>query len=488
MHFASAPITRIAIAAVLLTACASATQRTYVAPTSRSVVSKTEVSNGEPVHHLIYVENHSTVPITVFGVRLTECENVKAQCATRQLNLHVGPGERELALRVEPGNRMQGFTYQFNFSWHPDSSSASALAALADGGSEEARARLAEVRRADSLLRLDQGTHYNELSRDDFAAIASRAASLRADPDSLVLVPGERATVERIRLLVVDAQGTVLGRTHWFGFRVPSTSAVQFLPPDILEAHAPGRSVVHFSLPDAAQALLPHPLAGLDYVVVSGFPDDPHAPRFLGVAVDADSKAPLPCARVALEDSAQNVMASARTSATGEFLLHAPRPGTYRVLVESYGWAPVYGPSELASADETKEHQYTVQFVDQMIARRGSTLDELQHAYPAAVRTASLSSRRTSATVVPAVTIGGSASMPVLGIVSRARPGTAWIQFVVDSTGAVDPARVLFPGGMESAAIASVKAMLPRVRFSPARERGTPTCELVRMQVSFSAR
>jgi hypothetical protein len=30
--------------------------------------------------------------------------------------------------------------------------------------------------------------------------------------------------------------------------------------------------------------------------------------------------------------------------------------------------------------------------------------------------------------------------------------------------------------------------VLPRVRFSPAREKGTPVCEMLRMQVNFSPR
>jgi hypothetical protein len=473
--------------AVLLSGCASAPQRTYVAPTNQTVVSTTEVSQGDAAYHLVYIDNRSTVPVTVFGMRLTGCENVKIQCGARVSSLHIGAGARQLALRIEPANRAQGFTYAFGFSWHPDSSSTAALAALAEGGSEAARTRLAAMQHADSLERAETGVHYNELSREDFAAIAPRAAALRADPDSLLLVPGEQTTVDRIHLLVVDAQGVVLGRTHWMGFRAPAAGAVQFTPPNILRAQAPGRTIVHFSLAEAAQRLLPHPLNDVDYPVVSSFPPDPHAPTFAGVAVDGDSKTPLSCARVALEDSAQNVMATARTSRTGEFLLLAPRPGTYRVRVESYGWAPVYGPDELAAADEMKQHQYSVRFVDQMIERRSMNPDEPQHAYPTAVRTASLGATRGSRAVVPAVTLGGSPSLPILGIVSRARPGTVWVQFVVDSTGAVDPAAVQYPAGLEPAAIASVKAMLPRVRFAPAREGGRPTCELLRLQVSFSA-
>jgi hypothetical protein len=38
------------------------------------------------------------------------------------------------------------------------------------------------------------------------------------------------------------------------------------------------------------------------------------------------------------------------------------------------------------------------------------------------------------------------------------------------------------------AAATSVRSVLPRIRFSPARVAGTPVCELLRMQVSFTKR
>jgi len=47
------------------------------------------------------------------------------------------------------------------------------------------------------------------------------------------------------------------------------------------------------------------------------YPGDPHAPTFSGVAVDADRRTPLACADVALEDSAENVVARGRTGGSG---------------------------------------------------------------------------------------------------------------------------------------------------------------------------
>jgi hypothetical protein len=63
-----------------------------------------------------------------------------------------------------------------------------------------------------------------------------------------------------------------------------------------------------------------------------------------------------------------------------------------------------------------------------------------------------------------------------------------WMQFVVDSTGQVDSKSIILPLGTDQRALTSVTQVLPRVRFSPARDEGKPVCELLRMQVNFSNR
>jgi len=266
---------------------------------------------------------------------------------------------------------------------------------------------------------------------------------------------------------------------------------VQFVPPDNLIARRPGRVMLRFSLADEAQKLLANPVGDIEYAVVAAYPPDPHAPVFEGLAVDADTKKPLACARVALEDSAQNVVVRDRTGPTGTFVLVAPRPGTYRVRVETFGWAPAYGPSELANADEAKQHEYAVRFTEQLLVSRfNRDADDIEHARPTAVATQPLGTgakRGASTPIVQAVTLSGSESMPILGIVGRTPPGTLWMQFVVDSTGRVDLASVLLPPDADARAAASVASVLPRVRFSPARDAGKPACELLRMQVNFSA-
>lgn len=486
-----------AAVALLLLGCAQTAQRPYVAPTHETVFSTTEERGGIPPAHLFFVENRSTVAVRVFSINLTNCENVKQSCGQHSMNLRVGPGERQLAARVEASDPERAFGYNFGFSWHADSAGINALNALAANGDEQARTRLAAIQRSDSLQRDPRGPHFNELSRSDFAALSGRARSLRVSPDSLVLTPGTRADLQQVHLLLLDSMGVVLGQTQWVRYQVPGGAAVGFLAPSTLVARTPGRAIVRFRLSDEAQQILTQlPADDVDYPVIVAFPVDPHAPVFEGVTVDADSRKPLGCARVALEDSLQNTVATGRTDARGLFVLHAPRPGTYAVRVEAFGWAPVTGPLESAQPDESKQHVYPVRFTDQLLMSPVFASEDVQPAYPTGVtadatRAASagpLKRNRTTKAVIWSAQLRGSASMPILHIVGNAPPGTWWLQFTVDSAGHVDPASIVSPRGMDNIAASSVDIILPHVRFSPAREGRQPICELKRMQVNFSPR
>ncbi|MFL5607890.1 MAG: carboxypeptidase-like regulatory domain-containing protein [Gemmatimonadaceae bacterium] len=488
--FRAVPV--LAIAALLLAGCASTTQRAYVAPTFATIISTTEERQGNPPVHLIYVRNQSTVPVVVFSTSLSSCENVKGQCSVRPANVRIGPGQSQVILRVQPDNTVQGFSYRSGFSWRADSSDLTALSALAATGEASSQQKLSAIQRADSLRRAERGPHVNELTRDDFTVLAGKAVAIRGYPDSLLLAPGEKASLNDIRLLVLDDAGTVLGATRWVRWQTPSNRSVQFTPPETFLAQSPGRAIVRFRLADEAQTKLGREIPEISYPIVVAYAPDPNAPIFAGIATDADSHAPLGCTRVALEDSVQNVVASDRTSRAGTYYLSAPRPGTYRVRIDAYGWAPVYGPAELASSGEQKQAQLAVRFSDQLLMTRpGMDEEEFRHASPAAVSTLPFGGGARGASAVPvvsAVTLGGSASTPVLGIVGSAPAGNSFVQFVVDSTGRVDIASVQVPMDAGKAAAASVRAVLPRVRFSPARAAGKPVCELLRMQVSFSKR
>jgi hypothetical protein len=481
-------------AVVAAIGCASAAQHAYVAPSNDTIISTTEEHEASPPTHLIYVENHSTVAVRIFAIRLTDCENVNVQCGVRQMNLRVDPGSKELAVRISPKSNSLGFHYRFGFSWHADSSEANqVLTALSSAGDSSSRVKLAAMQHSDSVRRAETGRQYNELSRSDFALIGSRVESMRAEPESLVMVPGQRTSIERIRLLLLDGKGAVLGQTRWFGWQAPN-GAVQLEPPTTLVARRPGRTILRLRLSDEAQKSFASPVSDVEYAIVSAYPPDPHAPIFEGRTVDANTKKPLSCARVALEDSAQNEVARSRTTTVGTFVLNAPRTGTYRVRVEAPGWAPVYGPNEVGAPDADMQHEYVVQFTEQMLSfREQRGTGGMEHARPTALAmppadAQSRSRKKSDAPIVSGVTLGGSESMPILGIVGRAPAGTAWMQFVVDSTGHVEPSSITLPGDSIPARVTSVTSMLPRVRFAPARENGLPTCELVRMQVNFSNR
>jgi hypothetical protein len=468
---------------LVLAACAPATQRTYVAPTRETIVSTTEEHEANPPTHLIYIENHSTVPVTVFSVSLTGCENIKQDCGPHPVHLDVRPDSRVLAVRVEPRNPTQAWNYAFGFSWHVDSAGAAALTALAQAGDSSSRVRLAAMQREDSVRKAEGGAYINELSRTDFAALKGHVAAMRAIPESLVIAPGTHTTIDQIKLVLVDTHGNVLGRTRWVRWFAPGGGAVQFVPPNTLIARRPGRASIRFELADEAQQILGTSLGELQYPVVAAYPVDPHAPIFEGRAVDADTKKPIACVRVALEDSAQNAVARSRTGPTGTFYLAAPRPGTYRVRIETLGWAPVYGPSELAGPDAEKQHEYEVRFSDQMIMSRLARADEdIEHAQPLGV------TRTAGNTLVRRVSLGGSDVMPIVNVVGSAPAGTIWAQFAVDSTGRVDSSSVSVPSTANARQVAAAKALLPRVRFNPARESGKPVCELLRMEVNFSGR
>ena len=483
----------LATAAIVLFSHQAAAQPNYIAPTSRTVYSSTVEQEGSFGGHAIYVENHSTVPITVFSVHLTSCENVKQQCTVHRTNIHVSPGGREFAIRVSADNQGRAMSYNFSFSWHPDSAMTSALAVLAEGGDATARERIAARQRRDSLDRAEVGVHYNELSRDDFAALGGRAATLHAAPESLVIAPGERLTLDRVRVLVADSQGVVLGATRWFGWAIQPNTAFQFLPPNVLVARAAGRGMIRLRLADEAVTQLGHAMDAVMLPVVVAYPLDPHAPSFSGVAVDGDSKSPLGCTEVALEDSAQNVVAAGRTDRAGAFTLRTPHAGTYRVRVAVPGWAPVYGENEVAQNDEARQRQYEIRFVDQLLRpRRAGDPDAFQDAYPVAVSFAPTTTGGSRGKAPPAaapvqrMTLNGTPAAPILGIVSRAPAGSMMSQFVVDSSGRIDPTTLQIPAGTNKIDAATLQSALSRVRFAPARVGGIATCELLRMQVDFT--
>jgi hypothetical protein len=109
----------ITLSGLFLAGCASQGQRVYVAPSNESITTTTEEGLGNSPVHEIYVINGSTVPITVFGVTLRDCQNIRQTCEPRQMDLEIGPGQRRVVLRIEPRDRGLPFNYRFGYSWRP---------------------------------------------------------------------------------------------------------------------------------------------------------------------------------------------------------------------------------------------------------------------------------------------------------------------------------------------------------------------------------
>ena len=182
------------VAGLLLAACAPASQHTYIAPSRETVVSTTEVHDANPPTHLIYVENHSTVPVIVFAITYTDCENVKIQCGAHQLNQKIDAGSRSMIARIEPQMRDREWNYRFGFSWRADTSYGTALmTALAETGDSSARVRLAAIQHADSLRKAEDGSALRTSCHGRTSPmIAGRVARCDAYPESLVIAPGQR--------------------------------------------------------------------------------------------------------------------------------------------------------------------------------------------------------------------------------------------------------------------------------------------------------
>jgi hypothetical protein len=237
-------------AVLLLTACASTpTQKVYVAPTRETVFATVEESQGAP-GHMIFVENRSSVPVTVYSVSLRDCQNVKGQCSVHPVNIHLDAGRRSTLLRVEPADPQKGFNCHYSFGWRADSTTTLALGALAANGDAVAQRQLDAMHRADERRRHEVGSQDLDLTPSDISALATPASSLRASPDSLVLRVGDRATLDTIHVLLLGGQNEILGRVHGLQWRVGSP-AVRLVPPDTLVAAAAGRALLQLRLPDA---------------------------------------------------------------------------------------------------------------------------------------------------------------------------------------------------------------------------------------------
>jgi hypothetical protein len=109
-------------------------QEVFVAPTRNSIIASSEQSSGPVSAHLLYVSNQSTVPIVVFGILLTSCENVKQMCVGQRVNVPIPAGIRRQVGRVDVKDDNRAFNYRWSFSYRADSSDAIAMAVLREHG------------------------------------------------------------------------------------------------------------------------------------------------------------------------------------------------------------------------------------------------------------------------------------------------------------------------------------------------------------------
>ena len=146
-------------------------QDKFVAPTQWTVIGTEEQSNSDDPAHSLYISNNSTVPIVVFGIALTQCENVKQSCGPRRTKIRIDAGRRENVGRVQARDAERAFSYRWSFSYHGDSSDAKALALLREHGIE-----------------LDPAAAARRAAAETAAANASAAAAPPADAPAVAPV------------------------------------------------------------------------------------------------------------------------------------------------------------------------------------------------------------------------------------------------------------------------------------------------------------
>jgi hypothetical protein len=245
----------LAVAALL--ASAGACTRQQIAPSFDTIVKSTEARPGTPPVHLLYVENRSTSPVTVYSAGVDQCENIADPCTPHPMDLRINPGEKRVVLRVTPADPSRDFSYRFAHSWRAGSLDQSVFSAP-DGSPDVGAQQRARLRQAgDSARRTEAAAGYTLLlGPEAYPPLGGRVAALRVVGDSVVLAIGQTGNVDKLRFVLVDAAGGVLGSTFWVRWTVPRAGPVQFLSGREFVARAPGRVLLTFALDNEAQRLL----------------------------------------------------------------------------------------------------------------------------------------------------------------------------------------------------------------------------------------
>lgn len=193
----------------------------YVAPSTASIHASLEQGNGILPSRAILVRNLSSVAIDVDTVTLHDCSNVRELCGPHAVGVRVPAGATVTVMTVNPHDNTEPFEFQFGYSW-----------------------------RAAPALRL--------LGRNEIAQLGSRITHLRVEPDSLVMLLGERVTMDHVRILAYGTRegasdGELLGQVVSYRQRIRPD--VVTLSGDTLIAKNLGRTALTLGLVEPAQLL-----------------------------------------------------------------------------------------------------------------------------------------------------------------------------------------------------------------------------------------
>ena len=269
MHLATRSRVAVAVAALLAATpvCATAQAR-YVAPDETTIRSTMEAVPGRANSKVVRIQNLSTVPIVVTQVVLINCNNVEFVCGMNKMESTIEPGKRKTVLKVEPAVESRAVSFSYRFQWRHKSMEA-ILGTLASAGDSAAAMRLAQVQSAEAARAASARSGETELYAHELLALGDKVATLRADPDSVVVPVGSAITTNMLRIVAVDSKGKSLGRLRSsYGFSLERGTAVTITRPDSIIGQVPGRQILTVRLPAELSAGRATPFAEVRFTLV----------------------------------------------------------------------------------------------------------------------------------------------------------------------------------------------------------------------------
>lgn len=204
-----------------LLACAAAlpaaAQDTFIAPTRSSIIATSEQSYSSEPGHMLYVINRSTVPVVVFGISFSDCENIRQSCSGQRLNILIEPGDRRQVGRVTARDAHKEYRYHWGYSFRADSSNARAIAMLREHGLTVEGTPLAPTVTTRSSFDSSQGA----LSQVPASPSVVRVMDRNARETLAAPEPRDSAPAAKFRLKV--AYGSILGSTMMPGAPIQRT-------------------------------------------------------------------------------------------------------------------------------------------------------------------------------------------------------------------------------------------------------------------------